>query len=129
MSEEIKLPTPEEIERGMLEKESNADPNILDNHAAFCSLYFPRMLNYMRVMNKKALMRVMELAIKYPIEESGKDFKSENERSLFNILNQLLTSKYIMIIHSAGEELKKQEESKLNDNQGEVNVGTEEKNS
>ena len=106
--------TPEQLEQAMLEKEKSgaSEGSLLDSHAAMCHMYYPVMRRYLKVLNKKAIERVIELVAKFPIEDSDKKPLDKKEQELFNILNQILTSKYIMIIHSAGEELAKIEEAK-----------------
>lgn len=105
--------TPTEAEKVMIDKEL-AQGQILDNHAAFCHMYFPKLLQAINTLNSKALRRVIELAVKYPIEESDKKLKTQTEKDTFNILNQLLTSKYSMILYTGLEEMQRQEKEKEN---------------
>lgn len=109
MSEEIKelIPTPDQIEKGMIEKEL-ATPHVLDNHAAFCALYFPKLMQYCNKMSNNQLLRLIELSVKHPIEESHKKLLNQAEKSAFNILTQLQTSKQMMILQTGIEEMDRQ---------------------
>ena len=77
LSEQIEpaLPTGEEVEKELLRREQE-NPHILDNHATFFALYIPKLMQMLDGMNKKALLRVIELAVKHPIEESDKKLLS-----------------------------------------------------
>lgn len=115
MSDEIKLPSPEIVEQVMLEKEKAYEPHLLDSHAAFCHLYSGRLDTFLDSLSKKAILRVVKLAYKYPIQETDKKFQTEIEKNAFNILNQFLESKYTMMIHIMQEEAIKAMEKEKED--------------
>lgn len=108
------MSTSEEIEKELLEKkvQEESEGHPLDVFAANFKIYHMRAIQGFRQLSSKAKDRVMELAIKFPIEDSDKKLLNETEKTVYNVINQLIIDKGMLLVHSAGEELRKQEEEK-----------------
>ena len=57
MSEELKLPSGEEVEKELLKREQETALT-LDSHATMCALWYPKLIQMMNTLNQKALRRV-----------------------------------------------------------------------
>lgn len=124
MSEEVKtestpdrelIPTADQVEQIILEKDKEASEkpgHVLDTYAGFFKVYGPVFDRTIDMLGKKSLARVMKLLIKYPIEEEHLKPMNKAEKDLFRIGHELLISKYMLIIHTAGEEMQRQEKEK-----------------
>lgn len=110
--EELALPTPEQVEQVMVQKEKEASQNpghVLDTYAGFFQVYGPVFARLIEQLGKKSLIRVMNLLIKYPIEEEHLKPMNKVEKDLFRIGHELLISKYMLILHTAGEKIAEDE--------------------
>lgn len=87
---------PLEIELKSKDKTGNTDP--LDIHAQYFYMYFPRFRNGLQNMNKKALIRLISSLVECPLNEKDIKIRSEMERNLFHMGDQLLCSKYLMML-------------------------------
>jgi len=67
--------------------------------ATMCAMYMPKFELAILPLGNKALRRVLNALISYPLEETPK-FVDQNEKNAFLIGNKLLESKYSLIIMS-----------------------------
>lgn len=82
----------------------DAASNPLDLHAQMFYLYSPRLHNTLKLMSKKALIRLMFTLIQHPLNEKELKMREKIEQDAFQIADQMLTSKYFMILGTYMEE-------------------------
>lgn len=75
-----------------------AEANPLDAHAQMFYMYTPRLFNMLKMMNKKAVIRLLFSLIQHPIGEKEIQTRSKIEVDAFQIADQMLTSKYMMMM-------------------------------
>ena len=85
----------------------NTPSNPLDLHAQMFYLYSPRLHNTLKLMSKKALIRLVFSLIQHPLNEKELKMREKIERDAFQIADQMLTSKYFMILGTYMEEASK----------------------
>lgn len=83
--------------------------NPLDLHAQYFYMYFPRFRQVLNNLNKKALIRLISFLVENPLNERELRSCSKLEQDAFQIGDQLLVSKYLMMIVT---DLKMQDELK-----------------
>jgi hypothetical protein len=99
MSDELKLPTPEEVEKIMIEKEL-ASQKALNTNAEFFYLYIHRFNEQLKFMSKKDTLRLIGSLIGSPYNKSDDTSKalaignrlnlSSIKRTLINVLEQYM---------------------------------------
>lgn len=77
-------------------KAEEADP--LDTHAQMFYMYGPRLRNTLMLMSKKALVRLVFSLIQHPLNDKEVKTRQKIEQDAFQIADQMLTSKYFMIL-------------------------------
>lgn len=137
MSEQERMPTPEEVEKAMIEKELQEQKD-LGIYAQYFQLYIHRFNNQMKFMSKKeiirlvgslvgseyndskevskvlafasklnvnSLLRSIRNALEEGLERNKEDIKqcSKDESKFYNLLNGLLSNKYIKSIHGVNQ--------------------------
>jgi hypothetical protein len=110
------VPTADQVEEVMLKKEeqnASKEGHILDTYAGQFSIYGPVFDRHINALNKKGLVRLLKLLVKYPLEEGHLKPLGKVERDAFNIGDKLLVSKYVMLIHSFAEMSKKENDLKI----------------
>lgn len=95
-SDQPKPVDPLEAQLKAQEKTQEADP--LDVHAQYFYLYFPRFRSHLNMMNKKALIRLISSLVECPLNAKELKLRSRQEQDCFQIADQLLVSKYFMMI-------------------------------
>lgn len=128
MSEEIKTPTPSEIEAAMVEREleaSKSRESLLDGYASYFKMYSPLFNNGLQRFGKKALIRLIKLLTIFPVEEAHLKPLGKSEKDLFQIGEKLLLYKFSMAALFIEEEAMKLEKEKFL--KGESDAGNEEK--
>lgn len=99
------VPTPTHEEAQQLAEQKTAEANPLDMHAQMFYMYSPRLLNTMKLMSKKALVRLLFSLIQHPINDKDLKLRERIEQDAFQIADQMLTSKYAMIFVTGMEEM------------------------
>lgn len=85
--------------QAQLQAEQKAEQsNPLDLHAQYFYMYFPRFRQALNHMNKKALIRLISSLVECPLNEKELKARSKVEQDVFQIGDQLLVSKYLMMI-------------------------------
>lgn len=176
MSDETVIPTPDQVEKVMLDKDKESNSHILDTYAGYVKIFNPVLTTHLEKASKKNILRVIDvlkgnnqfssllkgLNLKsiirlfkmwtlYPLEETqltsideketklyenidmmlcdkytkviydqtkiNEEYAPENidslnmaEKNIALIANRMLLSKYIILVHSIGEQIEKQEE-------------------
>ena len=88
----------EAIKLDQLEKAGQTAQNPEDLHAQMFYLYMPIFRRHLEHLNKKALIRLIGALIEVPLNEKEIKSRSKVEQNAFQIGDQLLTSKYVMMI-------------------------------
>lgn len=89
-----------------------AQPDPLDVHAQMFFMYGPRLHNTLKLMNKKALVRFLFQLIQHPLNDKELKFKDKLEQDCFNIADNMLTSKYMMVFTTGLQEIERVEKEK-----------------
>jgi hypothetical protein len=84
----------------------------LDLHAQLFYLYAPIFKKYLNVLNKKALIRLIGSLIEVPLNEKEIKLRSKVEQDCFKIGEQLLSSKFVMMILTEAQYKMKEAEEK-----------------
>jgi hypothetical protein len=84
------------LSQGDAQQVDQHDP--LDTHAQLFHLYTPRLRGMLNMMNKKALIRLLFSLIQFPLQEGELKTRSKLEKDAFQISDQMLTSKYLMVL-------------------------------
>lgn len=92
--------------------EAKAEAHPLDMHAQMFYMYMPRFRSQLNMMNKKALIRLIASLVEFPLSDKEIKLRSQLEQDAFNTGDQLLTSKYVMMIVTDAETQRKMEEEK-----------------
>jgi hypothetical protein len=90
----------------------DAASNPLDLHAQMFYLYTPRLRNTLNLMSKKALIRLVFMLIQHPLNERELKMREKIEIDAFQIADQMLTSKYFMILGTYMEQATKMQGDK-----------------
>jgi hypothetical protein len=88
----------EAIELDRMEKAGQTAQNPEDLHAQMFYLYMPIFRRHLEHLNKKALIRLIGALVEVPLNEKEIKSRSKVEQNAFQIGDQLLTSKYVMMI-------------------------------
>lgn len=88
----------EAIAIDQLEQAGKTAQNPEDLHAQMFYLYMPIFRRHLEHLNKKALIRLIGALIEVPLNEKEIKSRSKVEQNAFQIGDQLLTSKYVMMI-------------------------------
>lgn len=109
---ELKQPNTEELERltqvgTALGEQTKANQDPLDLHAQFFFMYSPRLRNTLNLMSKKALARLVFSLVQHPLNDKEMKLREKIEQDAFHIADQMLTSKYFMILGTYMEEAQK----------------------
>jgi hypothetical protein len=96
-------------------KANEADP--LDTHAQMFYMYGPRLRNTLMLMSKKALVRLVFSLIQHPLNDKEIKMREKIEQDAFQIADQMLTSKYFMILGSYMDVVTKMQEDQNNTGQ------------
>lgn len=99
------------------------ESNPLDVHAQMFYMYGPRFRGQLQMMNKKALIRLINSLVQFPLNDNEIKLRSKVEQDAFHTGDQMLTSKYVMMIvtdmNTQMEAKQKEEQAKLElDKQG-----------
>jgi hypothetical protein len=85
-----------------------------DLHAQMFYMYMPIFRRHLERLNKKALIRLIGGLVEVPLNEKQIKTQSKTEQDAFQIGDQLLTSKYVMLILTdAQTQMKAAEEKTL----------------
>lgn len=90
----------EAIKIDQMEQAGKTAQNPEDLHAQMFYLYMPIFRRHLEHLNKKALIRLIGALIEVPLNEKEIKSRSKVEQNAFQIGDQLLTSKYVMMILS-----------------------------
>lgn len=88
----------EAIALDQMEQAGKTAQNPEDLHAQMFYLYMPIFRRHLEHLNKKALIRLIGALIEVPLNEKEIKTRSKVEQNAFQIGDQLLTSKYVMMI-------------------------------
>lgn len=88
----------EAIKLDQLEKAGKTAQNPEDVHAQLFYLYMPIFRRFLENLNKKALIRLIGALVEVPLNEKEIKSRSKVEQDAFKVGDQLLTSKYVMMI-------------------------------
>jgi hypothetical protein len=83
-----------------------------DIHAKLFEMYMPIFRRYLEHLSKKALIRLIGALIEVPLNEKEIKSRSKPEQDAFRIGDQLLTSKYVMMILTDAEQAMNAKEEK-----------------
>lgn len=97
------------------QKEQQTDP--LDLHAQFFYMYSPRLRNQLNMINKKGLIRLLFSLIQFPLNEKEIKLRSKVEQDAFQTADQMLTSKYVMMIVTDMQTQMEKENKKVDNNE------------
>jgi len=78
--------------------------NPIDLHAQMFKYYLPLFKNGLGQLNKKALIRVIGSLIEVTLNDVDIKLRSKVEKDVFQMGDQLLTSKYIMMIYTDAQQ-------------------------
>lgn len=80
-------------------------PSPLDVHAGFFQMYAPRFRAHLEQLNSKALRRIINYLIVYPLNDNEVKLVNDLEKDTFLLGNRLLESKYNMKLGLISEEI------------------------
>ncbi len=103
----------EAIKIDQMEQAGKTAQNPEDLHAQMFYLYAPIFKRHLEHLNKKALIRLISSLIEVPLNEKEIKLRSKVEQNAFQIGDQLLTSKFIMMIMSEAHIKMLKEEERL----------------
>lgn len=87
-----------QVEANQIAKAQKEAQNPEDLHAQLFYMYMPIFRRHLAALNKKALIRLIGSLIEVPLNERDIKTRSKVEQDAFQIGDQLLTSKYVMLI-------------------------------
>lgn len=104
----------EEIEKELIEKDQNSLNNLSpeDRHGMFFSIYGPRLKMLLKHVGKKGLERIINSLIQYPLNMDELKFTSKHEKEVYALCNEMLISKYSLVISTLLENEKKKLDEK-----------------
>ncbi len=128
---EISVYSPEVLEQKMLEKneQSSGIGNPEDLAAAFFKQNYPRLKNIVNNISRNGLERAVICAAAYPLVPDGYKVKTDDEKFLSHVLEQMVYSKIMMVEVAKLQKIEQaQDLEKMNEltiTKGENNNGNE----
>lgn len=99
------LPTGEEIEKAMLDKEKQANVDPTELASTMFAMYFPKYLQNIERLSSNSLRRLAKALVGFPLEEFTVNSTNKLESEAFAMGRALLDAKMMMVFQTYSQNL------------------------
>lgn len=105
MSEQNVEVNSEDIEKAMLEAAETRAQDPMEMASTVYGMYIPTYNAAIPKLSTRALRRVLNYIVKYPLEQDDIKAASDSEKQLMALVNSLVEAKFIIIMHQYSQHM------------------------